>query len=232
MITKNSEIIAENIVYESNFQLLNMVIKNKNRQFFKIDCPINFSQEKFFLIFLHGLEKNISFKDKFFLDLKKCSETMGINLIIPIGLKGSFPDKKDYFSWCPKNFDENMDFIEKIILFLSLKNPNSKMIISGFSNGSYFISEFLQKREINCNGFWIQCGGCRKNSRFLKNKDKKIILEVGKKDGLHLEHVRKFRDILVSSGWKIELDFFYYEFQGEHQFSLENFNKRIKTFMY
>ena len=210
---------------EPQFQKLNM--PTQEREYLYFESREGASTCQVFLIFLHGLQQCREGMFQGLEPLRQLANRKGIELIAPLGLKGSFRDDLPSFAWHPGDFDEHVSLIEAIISSLRSKNPDAKIILAGFSNGAFFLSDLIREREVLCDGFWLSCGGYRGEVKAPMHVNQKIVLEVGKEDHFHLEAVRFFRDDLITLGWELERTLFYHEHSGGHWMDLESFSEKM-----
>lgn len=187
------------------------------------------------LIYFHGLQSS-RFNTNSWETIAETVLEYDILPIFPLGDRGLFPNKPQMFAWGPKQFNDNLEVLDQLISYLyktydlTLSSP---IVLAGFSNGAYFLSQVLQNsRNLpGVVGYWLQGGG-GPVSQINRSPLPKVYLEVGKYDEYHFQSVQGEKRKLEKIFYKEEdkARFLYLEFDGGHEFWLNNFPVVYKFF--
>ncbi len=151
--------------------------------------------------------------------------------IFPVGLVDSLPSQPNSLGWTPNTFEKNVCFVSHIIEETRKTSKIGSVIIGGFSNGAYFVSELLNKQvPESFTGYWMQGGGypIREND---DSKKERIAIEIGVLDKWHFEHIQAISLNLKDKGWIEGENLHYRELNVGHVLNLSNLDTHLDFFI-
>lgn len=207
-------------------------VNNKERELF-ISTSVNKLDGKNapLVIFLHGMDgawpnkKQTKAQYDF---INSLAWKKNFIAIFPKGSPNTCGDgsEKYYFYYCwDKKTDEDLKFINKLkeIMINQYKIDGSKSYLVGFSDGGYFIYDYINKGNNNFLGYGINSAS---NSLSKKLANIKISLSVGKKDKNEFEESIKTKNQITSLGYNSN-DFQFIEHEGGHNISKKALETQI-----
>lgn len=180
------------------------------------------------LIYFHGLQ-SVPINMESWERIAKNVMSYNVFPIFPVGLEGAFSKESESIAWSPGKFEENNQFVEKLIEYVNtISSSPPSIVLTGFSNGAYFLSKIMQRSHLPIIGYWLQGGiePIEPNCSLYQ----KICLEVGEGDIDHLKWIRSQKAILQDICDYNKNSFLYIEFKGGHEFWLENFSQIHRFF--
>ncbi|MBC7473336.1 MAG: hypothetical protein H7263_03520 [Candidatus Sericytochromatia bacterium] len=199
------------------------------------------------IIFLHGMDgawPSRRFTKPQYDFINKMAWKYNFIAAFPKGSNESCSDpKKDpkreflfYNCWSTSD-EKDLSFIKKLRQALVNQygiDANNCYLI-GFSNGGYFVSDYMIKKQSNdFAGFGIHAGGgeINKDDTINKNVGKFLIsLNVGKKDEFQFNDMRDLKKELLNIGWQENKNLKYQEYEARHEMSKTAFENEIKFFL-
>lgn len=231
LLFMSSKVVANS----SDFISQTIPVDGVNRKYLIAGNVTQKKNHKVLCVFLHGLtqEQNLDEHSLHqFREMQIKGEKFDCLFVFPIGLQGIFPKEENSFAWWPDAEKKNLKFITLLLAKIKADFQIKKCVLAGFSNGAYFVSNYLQNNELAFDGFWMQGGG-EKLSDCHQKSSQGIVLEVGVDDNWHLNSVKKLQKTLIECGLGDKL--LYRELPCDHKFDLQHFDENwkflIQTFL-
>lgn len=242
---------VDRVTYQQNTKFNSNVIK-KTLTFDKVsrDCYISSSSNRLkdknvpLIVFLHGLDgawPSRKFTKPQYEFINKLAWDKNLIAVFPKGTEGACHDpkvdtKNEYlfhYCWNTKN-DKDRSFLKKLVEAMTnqYKIDPKKVLLIGFSNGGYFVSDYFLFHNDNVfSGFSVYSAGAidaeKSNSDLSKLK---LSLNVGLKDKYQLDEMRNLESFLISKGMKLNQNLKYYEYIGSHEMSKKALEDDIDFF--
>lgn len=215
------------------------------------DCYVSSSANRLtekkapLIIFLHGLDgawPSRRFTKPQYDYINQLAWKNDFVAVFPQGTQGACHDPakdKDnefifHYCWDTKT-DKDRIFIKKLreAMISQYKVNPDKVYLIGFSNGGYFISDYILSHQDNLfRGFSIYSAGLSAHSASSKTdfSKTKIALNVGNQDHFQLEEMRTFRNFLINKKIDKETNLKYLEYAGKHEISKSALESDIQFF--
>ena len=140
-----------------------------------------------------------------------------------------------YYCWSTRN-DRDIKFMKKIkeAVINQYGIDSEKVLLIGFSNGGYFVSNYMIKNHKNeFAGYGIHSAGGEIEKSDLINKIKNkfpISLNVGNKDKFQLDEMKKLKQDLLKLNWELDKNLNYNEYDANHEMSKSSLKKELNFF--
>lgn len=227
----------------TNIDINNIKINSKERDYFLSTNHKKLKDKNVPLyIFLHGItlnwDKDNELKKEYY-KINSLAEKYNFIAVFPKGSKGSCDwdngKYKNYYCWSTKNeFDRN--FIKTLadeIIFSHGINKD-KVFLSGFSNGGFFVVDYILRHEENdFSGYGIHSGGgyLLKSDKIIKSKRKfPLFLSIGDNDEYQFNQMKDLYETFLKLSWKENTNIKFYEFRGFHKINIDSIEKEIKFY--
>jgi polyhydroxybutyrate depolymerase len=193
------------------------------------------------VIFLHGMDgawPNRNFTKPQYEFINKLAWDKNFIAVFPMGSQGScanFNERSMFYScWSVKD-DRDRKFIKtlKDAVVNQYKANPEKVFLTGFSNGGYFVADYLFNGNRNqFAGYGIHSGGLPGDYPENVTWAKPVVsLSVGLKDPYQLDDMREMKKELLKLGWQPDQNLNYEEFLGTHELNREEFKNEIDFFL-
>lgn len=196
-------------------------------------------------IFLHGMDgawPNRRFTKPQYESINKIAWDNDIIAVFPQGTQGACHDpEKDpkneflfYSCWDTKT-EKDRSFLKKLIeaMVKQYEADPQKIYLTGFSNGGYFVSDYLISHNDNLfAGYGIHAaGGTNFNNSKTDFSKLKVSLNVGIKDKFQREEMKSLKDFLLKKGMTEDKNLRYFEYNASHEMSRNAIDSEIKFFL-
>ncbi|GIW23514.1 MAG: hypothetical protein KatS3mg068_2521 [Candidatus Sericytochromatia bacterium] len=228
----------------TNFEKLSIKVNSKERFYF---VSTNYKKLKNknppIYIFLHGItlnwEQDEELKKNYY-KINNLAEKYNFIAIFPQGSKGSCDWEngkyKNYYCWSTsKEIDRNFIKLLADKVVSDYKANKDKIFLSGFSNGAFFVVDYIFRHEDNdFTGYGIHSGGGYLLKKDKINKYKQrfyIFMSVGDHDEYQYNQMKDLYKTFLKLNWKENINIKFYEFRGFHKINIDSIEKEIKFFL-